>query len=62
MKGILTQAVGKMSSSPFSPEGLEPLSPASRNGLNHYILGLGFHFEKRTLCFLDHSLELVSCP
>lgn len=62
IKGILTQAVEKLSSSPFSLEGLEPLSPTSRNGLNHYILGLGFHFEERTLCFLDQSLELVSCP
>lgn len=43
-----------LSSSPFSPQGLEPLSPASRNGLNHYTLGLGFHVEERTLCFLDH--------
>lgn len=59
---ILTQAVGKLSSSPFSPEGLEPLFSASRNGLNHYVLGLGFHFEERTLCFLDQSLELGSYP
>lgn len=38
MKGIVTQAIGKLSSSPFSPEGLEalePLSPTFRNGLNY---------------------------
>lgn len=35
MKGILTQATEKLSSGPFSPEGLESLSPAFRNGLNY---------------------------
>lgn len=54
IKGIPTQDVGMLSSRPFTPQGLEPLSPASRNSLNQYASGLGFHVEERTLCCLDH--------
>lgn len=35
MKRIVTQAIAKLSSSPFSSESLEAQSPAFRNGLNY---------------------------